>query len=89
MLGRKSHPVEKNKDIIALGTYSTVSAWSRAQFKSGDGTFRMTVKSFYQVKNIFNEIFLFSSSGSFVILEMFLTLLFLLEITMTKHLVNI
>ena len=49
VLGRKSHPVEKNKDIIALGTYSTMSAWSRAQFKSGDGTFRMTVKSFYQV----------------------------------------
>ena len=25
--------------VIALGTFTTVSAWSRSQFKSGDGTF--------------------------------------------------
>ena len=49
VLGRRSSPDSKNKDVIVFGTYTTVSAWSRAQFKSGDGTFKITVKSFYQV----------------------------------------
>ena len=42
VLGRQSSPDVKNKDV-------TVSAWARAQFKSGDGTFKITVKTFYQV----------------------------------------
>ena len=49
VLGRQSSPDMKNKDVIALGTFTTVSAWSRSQFKSGDGTFKITVKTFYQV----------------------------------------
>ena len=47
VLGRQSSPDVKNKDVIVLGTPTTVSA--RAQFKSGDGTFKITVKTFYQV----------------------------------------
>ena len=43
VLGRQSSPDMKNKDVIALGTYTTASAWSRSQFKSGDGTFKITV----------------------------------------------
>ena len=34
---------------LTLGTFATASAWARPQFKSGDGTFKITVKSFYQV----------------------------------------
>ena len=49
VLGRRSNPEANNKDVIVLGTYATASAWSRSQFKSGDGTFKMTVKTFYQV----------------------------------------
>ena len=50
VLGRQSSPDVKNKDVIVLGTLgTTVSAWARAQFKNGDGTFKITVKTFYQV----------------------------------------
>ena len=42
VLGRQSSPDVKNKDV-------TVSAWARALFKSGDGTFKITVKTFYQI----------------------------------------
>ena len=49
VLGRRSNPDANNKDVICLGTFATASAWARSQFKSGDGTFKMTVKSFYQV----------------------------------------
>ena len=49
VLGRQSSPDVKNKDVIVLGTPTTVSAWARAEFKSGDGTFKITVKTFYQV----------------------------------------
>ena len=49
VLGRQSSPDVKNKDVIVLHTPTTVSAWARAQFKSGDGTFKITVKTFYQV----------------------------------------
>ena len=49
VLGRQSSPDVKNKDVIVLGTPTTVSAWACAQFKSGDGTFKITVKTFYQV----------------------------------------
>ena len=52
VLGRRSHPEAKNRDVIALGTPATASAWARSQFKSGDGTFKMTVKSFYQEKHL-------------------------------------
>ena len=36
VLGRRSVPEAKCKDVIALGTFATASAWSRSQFKSGD-----------------------------------------------------
>ena len=49
VLGRQSSPDVKNKDVIVLGTPTTVSPWARAQFKSGNGTFKITVKAFYQV----------------------------------------
>ena len=49
VLGRRSVPEAKCKDVIALGTFATASACSRSQFKSGDGTFKMSVKTFYQV----------------------------------------
>ena len=50
VLGRQSSPDVKNKDVIVLRlTPTTVSAWARAQFKSSDGTFKITVKTFYQV----------------------------------------
>lgn len=48
VLGRRKHPEEKNKDVILFGTLLSATAWARSQFKSGDGTFKMTVKSFYQ-----------------------------------------
>ena len=51
-LSRTSHsdPEVKNKDIFLLGTPVTAEAWAKAEFKSGDGTFKITPKLFYQVK---------------------------------------
>ena len=40
---------EENKDIILLGTPATAEAWARSEFKSGDGTFKICPKEFYQV----------------------------------------
>ena len=50
-LGRYSHMDENelNKDVILLGTPATAEAWSRSEFKSGDGTFKICPKEFYQV----------------------------------------
>ena len=38
----------KDKDIILLGTPLTAEAWSKSDFKSGDGTFKICPKQFYQ-----------------------------------------
>ena len=50
-LGRCSHfdPEVKNKDVILLGTPLTAEAWAKSEFKSGDGTFKICPKQFYQV----------------------------------------
>ena len=50
-LGRSSHfdPEVKNKEIILLGTPLTAEAWAKSEFKSGDGTFKICPKMFYQV----------------------------------------
>ena len=50
-LGRTSHfdPNVKDKDIILLGTPLTAEAWAKSEFKSGDGTFKICPKQFYQV----------------------------------------
>ena len=51
-LGRSSdfaNPEVENKDIILLGTPTTAEAWARSEFKSGDGTFKICPKEFYQV----------------------------------------
>ena len=49
--GRSSHfdPKIKNKEIILLGTPLTADAWAKSEFKSGDGTFKICPKMFYQV----------------------------------------
>ena len=54
-LGRSSHfdPDIKGKEIILLGTPLTVKAWAQAEFKSGDGTFKICPKQFYQVNRLF------------------------------------
>ena len=51
-LGRCSHfnPEIKDKDIILLGTPLTAEAFAKAEFKSGDGTFKICPKQFYQVR---------------------------------------
>ena len=51
-LGRCSHfnPEIKNKDIILLGTPLTAEAFAKAEFKSGDGTFKICPRQFYQVR---------------------------------------
>ena len=48
VLGRSSHfdPDVKDKDVILLGTPITAEAWARAEFKSGDGTFKIGPKMF-------------------------------------------
>ena len=50
-LGMSSHfdPEIKGKEIILLGTPLTAKAWAQAEFKSGDGTFKICPKQFYQV----------------------------------------
>jgi hypothetical protein len=50
-LARTKHPDPevKDKDIILLGTHTTAEAWAKAEFKSGDGTFKITPKLFFQV----------------------------------------
>ena len=50
-LARTKHPDPevKNNDIILLGTPTTAEAWAKAEFMSGDGTFKITPKLFYQV----------------------------------------
>ena len=50
-LGRSSHfdPEVKDKEIILLGTPLTAKAWAQSEFKSGDGTFKICPKQFYQV----------------------------------------
>ena len=52
-LGRCSHfdPEVKNKDVILLGTPLSAQAWAKSEFKSGDGTFKICPKQFYQVKS--------------------------------------
>ena len=49
-LSRSSHPNTDicDKDIIILGTPVTAEAWARSEFKSADGTFKITPKLFYQ-----------------------------------------
>ena len=63
-LGRSSHfdPNVKGKEIILLGTPLTVKAWAQAEFKSGDGTFKICPKQFYQVPDLYcsSTIFLFT-----------------------------
>ena len=53
VLGRSAHfdPEVKDKDVILLGTPVTAEAWARSEFKSGDGTFKICPKMFYQVKD--------------------------------------
>ena len=53
-LGRSSHfdPNVKDKEIILLGTPLSAKAWAQAEFKSGDGTFKICPKPFYQVSNL-------------------------------------
>ena len=50
-LGSSSHfdPEVKGKEIILLGTPLTAKAWAQSEFKSGDGTFKICPKQFYQV----------------------------------------
>ena len=50
-IGRSSHfdPEVKGKEIILLGTPLTAKAWAMSEFKSGDGTFKICPKQFYQV----------------------------------------
>ena len=50
-LGRCSHfdPEVKDKEIILLGTPLTAKAWSLSEFKSGDGTFKICPRQFFQV----------------------------------------
>ena len=49
-LARSSHPDPevKDKDIFLLGTHTTAEAFANAEFKSGDGTLKITPKLFYQ-----------------------------------------
>ena len=51
-LARSKHPDPevKNKDILLLGTHTTAKAWAMSEFKSADGTFKITPKLFFQVK---------------------------------------
>jgi hypothetical protein len=53
-LSRTSHsdPEVKNKDIFLLGTPVTAEAWAKAEFKSGDGTFKMTPKLGKSVQSV-------------------------------------
>ena len=65
---------EKNKDVILFGTRSTADAWSRSEFKSGDGTFKICPRLFYQVicpllKNFSQCNFFFRSLCLLVFLE--------------------
>ena len=50
-LGRCGHadPEVKNKDVFLFGTPLSAEAFAKAQFKSGDGTFKICPKLFYQV----------------------------------------
>ena len=50
-LGRCAHadPEVKNKDVFLFGTPLTAEAFAKAEFKSGDGTFKICPKLFYQV----------------------------------------
>ena len=52
-LERSSHPNPEvhDKDIILLRTPITAEAWAKSEYKSGDGTFKITPKLFYQVHN--------------------------------------
>ena len=49
-LSRSSHPNTDicDKEIIILGTPVTAEAWARSEFKSADGTFKITPKLFCQ-----------------------------------------
>ena len=57
-LARTKHPDPevKNKDIILLGTHTTAKAWAQAEFKSGDGTFKITPKLFFQVRALIKSL---------------------------------
>ena len=50
-LGHCAHPDPevKDKDVFLFGTPLTAEAFSKAEFKSGDGTFKICPKLFYQV----------------------------------------
>ena len=50
-LGHCAHPDPevKNKDVFLYGTPLTAEAFAKAEFKSGDGTFKTCPKMFYQV----------------------------------------
>ena len=48
-LGRYSSESGENKDVILLGTRITAEAWARSEFKSGDRTFKICLKEFFQV----------------------------------------
>jgi hypothetical protein len=41
----------KDREIIILGTSLSAKAWAQSEFKSGDGTFKICPKQFYQVCN--------------------------------------
>ena len=51
LLGHCAHPDPevKNKDVFLFGTPLTAEAFAKAEFKSGDGTFKICPKLFYQV----------------------------------------
>ena len=50
-LGRCDHadPNVRNKSVFLFGTPLTAEAFAKAEFKSGDGTFKISPKLFYQV----------------------------------------
>ena len=77
-LGRSSHfdPEIKDKEIILLGTPLTAKAWAQSEFKSGDGTFKICPKQFFQVKSFlrdtfFNQIYVLRSLSSWAFLVVF------------------
>ena len=56
VLGRRSVPEAKWKEVIALGTFATASAWSRSQFKSvllaNDSQSNQLMQMFPALKNV-------------------------------------
>ena len=46
-----------NKDIILMGTHRTVQQFTLSKYKSGDGTFKICPKNFYQVDFTRNHLY--------------------------------